>query len=281
MASFQTPNPDEMKALISQALKEDLGDGDITTESILTKPSVSCAEVLAKEFMVLCGGDLFRSVFHHLDPKTQVDHHFKDGDSIQRGSILFTLKGDSATILKGERTALNLLQHLSGISTKTRIFVDKAKPVKVLDTRKTHTGLRRFEKYAVACGGGENHRMGLFDKVLIKDNHIQAAGSISESIARVNKALGPDKFIEIEASNLKELREAVKSKPQRILLDNMSIKSIRQAVEIVNGRAEIEVSGSVRVEQLHELSQTGIDYISVGGLTHSAPWVDISLNFIN
>ncbi len=281
MASLQKPNSEEIKALVRQALKEDLGGGDITTDSILIDPCISRAEALAKESLVLCGSEIFQTVFFYLNSKIQVHPHFKDGDFVQPGSIIFSLKGDAAAILKGERTALNLLQHLSGIATKTQQFVNHAKPVKVLDTRKTHAGLRRIEKYAVACGGGENHRLGLFDAVLIKDNHIRAAGSISKAIARVRNALGPDRFIEVEVADLDELREALASKSPRILLDNMSIDSIGKAVEIVAGQAEIEVSGSLTLGQLQELSQMDIDYVSIGGLTHSAPWVDISLNFID
>ena len=272
-------SPKEIKIFISRSLDEDIGTGDITTESIQIDPLLAKADVTAKQTLTLCGQELFKEVFRQIDPQVNVRFLYNDGDLVEKDSTLLTLEGDAKSILKGERTSLNLLQHLSGISALTRKFVEAAKPATILDTRKTHPGMRRIEKYAVICGGGKNHRFGLYDAVLIKDNHIKVAGGIGEAIRRIRDSLGKSCFIEIELTNLEEIGEAIEQNPNRILLDNMTTATIRQAVEIINGRSEIEVSGSIGLERVEELSMTGIDYISVGAVTHSAPWADISLNF--
>tara|TARA_B100000686_G_C16802584_1_gene987266 strand:- start:4683 stop:5528 length:846 start_codon:yes stop_codon:yes gene_type:complete len=269
----------EIKIIVSRSLEEDIGTGDITTESIQITPLSVKADAKAKQMMTLCGEEFFKEVFRQIDPQIKIIFFYNDGDLVKKGSTLMTLEGDAKSILKGERTALNLLQHLSGIATLTKNFVEVANPVKILDTRKTHPGLRRIEKYAVICGGGINHRFGLYDAVLIKDNHIKVAGGIKQAITQIRDSLGKNCFIEIELTNLEEVRVAIEQKPNRILLDNMTITTIRQAVEIISGRSEIEVSGSIILDRVAELSMTGIDYISVGALTHSAPWADISLNF--
>ena len=180
-------------------------------------------------------------------------------------------------MLEGERSALNILQWLSGIATLTRKFVKKAAPVKVLDTRKTTPGLRIFEKYAVKCGGGTNHRFGLYDQVLIKDNHIEAAGSITNAMNHVRKNVNQDKKLEIEVKNLKEVKEAINNEADIIMLDNMSIETIKKSISLINGKSKIEISGGVTYDKLAEISKTGADYVSVGALTHSAPAVDISM----
>lgn len=264
--------------LVNLGLEEDLGAGDITTDSIVEQNQVAQAIVTAKEPLVLCGLDIFRAVFLKLDPETTFSGDLKDGDKIEKGETILELRGHSRALLKGERTALNILQQLSGIATLTRTFVQRAQPVTVLDTRKTTPGLRVFEKYAVRCGGGSNHRLGLYDAVLIKDNHIKAAGSILNAVQRVRDRGQGDKTIEVETTNLEEVREALESGAQMIMLDNMPLDMIRQAVKEIKGRAKIEVSGTITLKKLNDLSQTGIDFVSVGALTHSARAVDISMN---
>jgi len=273
---------EQIDALIQRALEEDLGSGDITTRNILDESSTWTAEVLAKEPLTLCGTEIFRRVFTKLDSTcTFPGPGHRDGESVSSGDVIMKIRGKGVALLEGERTALNLLQKLSGIATLTHKFVERARPVTVLDTRKTTAGLRVFEKYAVNCGGGENHRFGLFDAVMIKDNHIKAAGSITNAVERIREKLAQGKTIEVETTNLQEVEEALSSGVDIIMLDNMPTEMIRQAVKLVNHRAKIEVSGSISLERLDELAGTGIDFVSVGALTHSAPAVDISMNFLD
>ncbi|MFQ5672987.1 MAG: carboxylating nicotinate-nucleotide diphosphorylase [Nitrospinales bacterium] len=275
---IQPPTKEQIQWLVRLGLEEDLGPGDITSENIVTPSSRRKATVTAKEPLILCGRDIASEVFLHLDSTARFFGSFMDGERADAGATLFTVEADELTLLKGERTALNILQRLSGIATLTRQFADRAKPVTVLDTRKTTPGLRVFEKYAVACGGGKNHRFGLFDAVLIKDNHIKSAGGISQAVKRLRAKL-PSHKIEVETANLDEVAEAVKMAADVILLDNMSPDTIRQAVALVAGKAKIEVSGSVSLDNLEALAATGVDFVSVGALTHSARAVDISMNF--
>lgn len=278
----ETITNDQIDALVQRALDEDLGSGDITTRNILDEIFIWTAEVLAKESLTLCGTEIFRRVFSILDSScTFPGPCFRDGESVSSGEVIMKIRGKSIALLEGERTALNLLQKLSGIATLTRKFVERALPVTILDTRKTTAGLRIFEKYAVKCGGGENHRFGLFDAVMIKDNHIKAAGSITEAVGRIRKKLNQKKTIEVETTNLHEVEEALSAGVDIIMLDNMPTEMIHQAVKLVDHSVKIEVSGSISLERLDELAETGIDYVSVGALTHSAPAVDISLNFLN
>ncbi len=278
----ETITNDQIDALVQRALDEDLGSGDITTRNILDEIFIWTAEVLAKESLTLCGTEIFRRVFSILDSScTFPGPCFRDGESVSSGEVIMKIRGKSIALLEGERTALNILQKLSGIATLTRKFVERARPVTVLDTRKTTGGLRVFEKYAVKCGGGENHRFGLFDAVMIKDNHIKAAGSITEAVGRIRKKLNQKKTIEVETTNLHEVEEALSAGVDIIMLDNMPTEMIHQAVKLVDHSVKIEVSGSISLERLDELAGTGIDYVSVGALTHSAPAVDISLNFLN
>lgn len=262
-------------------LEEDLGSGDITTESIITDDHPLKVRAVAREPLVLCGGDIFRAVFATLDPSATFQTSFQDGDQASEGAVLFQVSANCVALLKGERTALNILQRLSGIATLTRRFVERAGSVTVLDTRKTTPGLRVFEKYAVACGGGKNHRFGLFDAALVKDNHIKAAGGISRAVALVRKNLDPSLKIEVETSNLDEVEEALKADVEVIMLDNMSLETIREAAKKAKGKAHIEVSGSVTLDRMEELAAAGIDSVSVGALTHSAKAVDISMNIVN
>ena len=262
-------------------LEEDLGSGDITTESIITDDHPLKVRAVAREPLVLCGGNIFRTVFATLDPSATFQTSFQDGDQVSEGAVLFQVSANCAALLKGERTALNILQRLSGIATLTRRFVERAGSVTILDTRKTTPGLRVFEKYAVACGGGKNHRFGLFDAVLVKDNHIKAAGGISRAVALVRKNLDPSLKIEVETSNLDEVEEALRAGVEVVMLDNMALEAIRKAAKKAHGKAHIEVSGLVTLDRMEELAAAGIDSVSVGALTHSAKAVDISMNIIN
>ncbi len=266
------------KELIANALAEDLGTGDITSEATIPAETASEAMILAKQELVLAGLDAAAEVFRFLDPAIQFTPRAKDGDTIYAGAELARLSGNTRSLLAGERVALNLLQHLSGIATLTARYVERVKGLKaqVLDTRKTLPGLRQLEKYAVRMGGGKNHRMGLYDMVLIKDNHIKAAGSITKAMERARKKSGRLK-IEIETGTLAEVREALASKADIIMLDNMTLDQMREAVALIKGQAFIEASGNVTLETVRAIAETGVDYISSGSLTHSAPAADISM----
>ncbi len=268
-----------LKKIIEQALSEDLGSGDVTTEAMIQPDSRSVAVILAKQDLVLAGLDVARAVFHHLDPDIQFTSFAKDGDRINAGTELAKLSGSTRALLAGERVALNLLQHLCGIATFTAKYVEKVKGLRVdvLDTRKTLPGLRRLEKYAVRVGGGKNHRFGLFDGVLIKDNHIRAAGSITQAIEQARKKIHHLLKIEVETCSIDEVREALSAKADIIMLDNMPADMMREAVKVIGGRALVEASGNVKLETIRSIAETGVDCISSGSLTHSAPAADISM----
>jgi nicotinate-nucleotide pyrophosphorylase (carboxylating) len=267
------------KELIATALAEDLGPGDVTSEATIPRESVSIAVMLAKQDMVLAGLDFSREVFHHLDPDIQFTSLVKDGDRIGAGTEIAKLSGNTRALLAGERVALNLLQHLSGIATITAKYVEQVKGLKVqvLDTRKTLPGLRLLEKYAVRMGGGSNHRMGLYDGVLIKDNHIKASGSITKAVESVRQSGHHALKIEVETKTLDEVREALAAKADIIMLDNMRSDLMREAVQLIGGRAFVEASGNVTLETIRSIAETGVDSISSGSLTHSAPAADISM----
>ena len=272
----------DIESLINIALEEDIHSGDITTRNIISPGQLGEAELTAKETLILSGLEIFKTLFLKLDSGTAfLSEPFKDGDTLEKGSTIIKFRCDGVKILEGERSGLNILQWLSGIATLTRKYVDKAQPVIVLDTRKTTPGLRVFEKYAVCCGGGTNHRFGLYDAVMIKDNHIKSAGSIFQAVGKVREALGNKNTIEVETQNLDEVQDALDNNVDIIMLDNMSIDCIREAVNFIDGRAKVEISGGVNLESLEEISKTGADFVSVGALTHSAPAVDISMNIIN
>ena len=271
----------DIESLIATALEEDLQSGDITTRNIISPGRLCEAELVAKEALILSGMEIFKALFLKLDSKTEfISEPFQDGDSVTKGSTVIKFKCDNVKALEGERSGLNILQWLSGIATLTRKFVDQAHPVAVLDTRKTTPGLRVFEKYAVSCGGGTNHRFGLYDAVMIKDNHIESAGSIFRAVEKVREALGNQNKIEVETKNLDEVKEALENHADIIMLDNMTIDMIRESVKLINGQAKVEISGGVTLEALDEISGTGADFVSVGALTHSAPSVDISMNIV-
>lgn len=262
---------------VKRSLEEDLGSGDVTSDGILIQDDVATAIVTAKESLVVCGLDIFRKVFLHLDEAARFSGPAtKDGTEITARGEIIQVNAKTSALLKGERTALNIIQRLSGIATLTRKFVNAAKPVTILDTRKTTPGLRIFEKYAVHCGGGTNHRFGLFDAILIKDNHIKIAGGITSAIKRIRKQTSGK--IEVETVNLDEVREALEMGVDIIMLDNMAPETVKKAVALIDGKSKIEVSGSIDLESLSRLKGLGIDTISVGALTHSARAVDISMN---
>ena len=268
--------------IIDAALEEDLGPGDITTTAIIDASLTGEARLLAKEEIVLAGIEVFSRVFTRLDPHVEVSCDYSDGDLIAKGTFFATIKGSMRAILYGERTALNFLQHLSGIATLTRTYVSKTDParVRVIDTRKTTPGLRILEKYAVRMGGGSNHRFGLFDGVLIKENHIAAAGSIANAVERV-RAFAPHTIkIQVEVEDLAELKEAIEAGADAILLDNMTPELMREAVAITQGRVPLEASGGINLDTIAEIAQTGVDLISVGRTTHAARSVDISLRVV-
>jgi nicotinate-nucleotide pyrophosphorylase (carboxylating) len=277
MTQINSLTAEQIDGLVMRALEEDLGAGDITTDGILAQDEVTTATVTAKEALVVCGLDIFRHVFLQLDANaTFPDPAAKDGLEVPAQTEIIQVKAKTSALLKGERTALNIVQRLSGIATLTRKFVDAAKPVTILDTRKTTPGLRVFEKYAVHCGGGTNHRFGLFDAVLVKDNHIKIAGGITSAINRIrNQSSGK---IEVETTDLNEVQEALEMSADIIMLDNMAPETVKKAVAMIDGKSKIEVSGSIGLERLSKFNKLGIDYISVGALTHSARAVDISMN---
>jgi len=267
---------------VRKALEEDIRKGDVTTNSIIPKNSKGKAVIVAKEDGVLAGIDVACEVFKVLDSRVKFKKFLNDGEKFEPGVKLLEINGSLRAILTGERTALNFLTHLSGVATLASQFVDKVSgtKVKILDTRKTIPGLRELEKHAVKMGGGENHRFGLYDAVLIKDNHIAAAGGIREAVEKVkesSRGSGSWSFVEIEVENLEQLREALSCDVDRIMLDNMSIEDIKKAVEITSGKAKLEVSGGVNLDTVRRIAETGVDYISVGALTHSAKAIDLSL----
>jgi len=269
----------EVKELIARALREDLGPGDATSEATIRPESASAAVMLAKQDLVLAGLDIARAVFHYLDPDIQFTAFVKDGDRVNAGTELAKLTGNTRALLAGERVALNLLQHLSGIATLTAQYVEKVKGLEteVLDTRKTLPGLRRLEKYAVRIGGGRNHRFGLYDGVLIKDNHIKASGGIAKAIQNARKNAHHLLKFEVETKNLEEVREALDSRADIIMLDNMPVAMMREAVKLIAGRVLVEASGNVTLDTVRAIAETGVDLISSGSLTHSAPAADISM----
>lgn len=265
--------------LIAMALEEDIGPGDVTTDRLVPADAVGKGAIVAKEDLIIAGLKVARRVFQCIDADIQFQSEFQDGARIHSGATVVTLSGRLAALLTGERTALNFLQRLSGIATKARSYVAllEGKKVQLLDTRKTTPGWRELEKYAVRIGGGRNHRMGLYDAVLIKDNHIAAGGGIAAAVKRIIAEVGPAMTVEVETTNLEEVREALDAGAHIIMLDNMDLDQIKAAVNLVNGRAELEVSGGITREHLIDLADTGIDYISSGALTHSARAVDLSM----
>ena len=272
---------DEIETLISRALAEDIGSGDITTSCTVSPNAEGRGRIVAREPLVLAGSTVARQIFLTVEPSLDIILPLQDGNQAMVGEALLRVTGSLAAMLTAERTALNFLQRLSGIATLTRAFVDKVAgtSARILDTRKTTPGYRLLEKAAVRAGGGYNHRFGLYDGVLIKDNHIEAAGGITVAVERA-RAASPHLPLEVEVKDLDELREALELGVDRIMLDNMSLDDTRSAVEIASGRVELEASGNVTLERVAVIAATGVDYISVGALTHSAPALDLSLEIL-
>jgi len=268
-----------LRQAISAALEEDLGHGDITTSSCLTGGETGKATARAKSALVLAGIDVFREVFLFLDPTLSFSASRRDGQFVQPGEPLAEVRGNLSAILMAERVALNFLQRMSGIATLTRRYVEAVQGTgaRILDTRKTAPGLRVFDKYAVRIGGGANHRFGLSDGVLIKDNHIVAAGGIRQAVQRVRGKAPHTCRIEVEVKNLEELAEAEAADVEIVMLDNMGIAEMKRAVERVGGRRLLEASGGISLENIRAVAETGVDLISVGALTHSPAAADISL----
>ena len=268
--------------IIELALQEDIGSGDITTESLIDLSAEGNGKIVAKESFVLAGIDVAKKVFFSLDKSLQWSPFFKDSDVVESGETVLEISGKLRALLMGERTALNFLQRLSGIATHVRDYVDfmDNPSVRLVDTRKTTPGWRQLEKYAVRVGGAYNHRMGLYDGVLIKDNHIAACGSISKAVSEIRKTVPHLVRIEVEVTDMAETKEALAAGADVIMLDNMDMTQIKTAVEIINKRAEIEISGGVTKDKLKKLAETGVDIISVGALTHSAVSVDMSMQIV-
>ncbi|HUE82213.1 MAG TPA: carboxylating nicotinate-nucleotide diphosphorylase [Pyrinomonadaceae bacterium] len=265
---------------IKRALAEDIGSGDVTTNSIVTAGALIQGQIVAKQKGTIAGLDIAREVFRVLDTGIRLTTELEEGSEVDNGRLLASVSGPARGLLTGERTALNFLGRMSGIATLTRQFVQAVAGTRarILDTRKTAPGLRLIDKLAVRRGGGENHRIGLFDMVLIKDNHIDHAGSITEAVNLVRTS-GSVLEVEVEARTLADVGEALDLNVERILLDNMSIQDLRRAVILVAGRARLEASGNVTIENVREIAETGVDYISVGALTHSARVFDVSLQW--
>ena len=268
------PNP-----TVVLALAEDVGDGDLTT-ALIPEDAQAEAAVISREHAVLCGAAWFDAVFRQLDPRIHIEWRAADGDRIEPDQLLCTLHGPARALLTGERTALNFLQALSGTATLARRYADlvAGTGATILDTRKTLPGLRLAQKYAVRCGGCQNHRIGLFDAVLIKENHIMAAGSITNAIATARR-LHPGVTVEVEVENLTELEEALAARPDIVMLDNFELATLAEAVRITAKRVKLEASGNVNFDTVRAIAETGVDYISIGGLTKDVRAVDLSMRF--
>ncbi|MBA2654616.1 MAG: carboxylating nicotinate-nucleotide diphosphorylase [Gammaproteobacteria bacterium] len=272
-------NLEHVRRAVTLAIDEDVGTGDITAQ-LLQSNKIVAAEIITREAAVMCGAPWVEEVYRQLDPGITIKWLVEDGQKIAPTQLLCTLQGPATSLLTGERIALNFLQTLSGTATTTRRFVERLQHSKtqLLDTRKTIPGLRNAQKYAVQCGGGNNHRLGLYDAYLIKENHIIACGSITQAIDTA-KVLHPGKTVEVEVENLTELEEALTAGADIVMLDNFEIASIDEAVKITKGRAKLEVSGNVTEERLPEIAATGVDFISVGSLTKHVRAVDLSMRF--
>ena len=268
-------------SIIRNALQEDIGTGDVTTLATIEPGTMARAELVAKEDFVLAGIDVARRVFQTLDATVAFEKLSGDGLNVRRGEVFAWLRGEAAVLLQGERVALNLLQRMSGIATLTARFVHEVEGTgaTIVDTRKTMPGLRVLDKYAVRMGGGRNHRTSLYDGVLIKENHVAAAGGITTAVSRARERVPHTLKIEVETRNLEEVAEAVNAGADIILLDNMDNATLRQAVALVAGRARTEASGGVNLETVRGIAETGVDLISVGALTHSVQAADISMLF--
>lgn len=275
-----TALPVDISTSIKRALEEDIGSGDATTDSIVPPGAVLRGRIVAKQAGVIAGLEVAEAVFHEIDTRVSFKALVEDGATVSNRTTIAEVSGSARALLTGERAALNFLGRMSGIATLTRQFVEAVSGTRarILDTRKTVPGLRTVDKLAVKLGGGENHRTGLFDMILIKDNHIDFAGSITKAVERAREvATGLE--IEVETRTLADVREALELRVERILLDNMTFDTMRTAVELTSGRAKLEASGNVTLDTVVEVARTGVDYISVGALTHSPKVFDVSLEW--
>ena len=272
----------QLNRLIGRALAEDVGTGDITTQSTVPYDTMITGKFIAKTSGVLCGTEIAKAVFAYVDAQVKMETFFKDGDKVDKGDVIGTVEGRAVSVLTGERLALNFMQRLSGIATCTRQAVDEVTgyAVKIIDTRKTTPGLRVMEKYAVRTGGGYNHRITLADGVLIKDNHIKAAGGITPAVKAARENAPHTLKIEVEVENLDMVNEALQAGADIIMLDNMSNELMAQAVKLIDKRALVEASGNMDEKNLKEVAATGVDLISIGALTHTIKPMDISLRFV-
>jgi nicotinate-nucleotide pyrophosphorylase (carboxylating) len=277
---------EKVRALVRLALKEDIGKGDITSKLTVPKPAQALALIMAKEDAVIAGLPVAKLVYEMVDPALAFDGLLQDGSRVEYGDILVKIQGSARSILAGERVALNFLQHLSGVATLTAKYVEQVQgtSAKILDTRKTLPGFRVLDKYAVRMGGGTNHRMGLYDMVLIKSNHVELAGGIGNAIRKIKRSNGKGTKVVAEVRNLNEATEALFASPDRLLLDNMSLDKIRDVVALVETsnrarevKTDLEVSGGINLDNVRAIAQTGVNFVSVGALTHSARAVDLSL----
>ena len=262
------------------SLEEDIGTGDITAQ-LISAHKITRATVISREKAIFCGTPWFEMVYQQVDPEVKINWNLNEGNCITRGQLLAELTGNARSILMGERTALNWLQTLSGTATLVHYYVEKLQNTKIqlLDTRKTIPGLRYAQKYAVRCGGGKNHRMGLYDAFLIKENHIMSCGSITKAVRKARNH-HPKKLIEVEVENLKELREALEVNADIIMLDNFNIDNIKEAVRINNGKVKLEVSGNINFRNIHEIVKMSIDFISVGVITKHLHAIDLSMRIL-
>lgn len=269
----------QLQPTIRQALSEDIGDGDVTTECIVPADLRLTGRLVAKEAGVIAGLAVAQQTFHLTGDQVEFQAAVKDGDAVTAGQVVATVSGSGRPLLSGERVALNFLQRMSGIATLTRRFVEAVSGTraKILDTRKTAPGLRLFDKWAVRLGGGQNHRVGLYDMALIKENHIAVAFSIADAVARVRAKDQRHRAVEVEVKNLAELQETLPLQVDRILLDNMSLDEMSEAVQLTAGRVPLEASGNITLENVATVAATGVDYISIGALTHSVRALDVSL----
>ena len=272
----------DIETLITLALNEDIQGGDITSEAIFRVDQITHGNLISKDNGIFCGEDLIHFVYEMIDTSISVEIKKPDGSRIDKGDIIARIEGPPVGILKGERTVLNFIQRMSGIATKTDHFVQLlvGTGIEILDTRKTLPGHRILDKHAVATGNGTNHRMGLYDMVMIKDNHIKAAGSIQNAVQSIRKSHGNKYIVEVEASSLDEVKDAVDSEIDIIMLDNMDKKTMKKAITLIDGKAKIEVSGNIDKEKIKEIRDLTIDFISMGALTHSVNAFDISMKFL-
>lgn len=265
---------------IKDALKEDIGFGDITTDFLYSDDDFITAQLNTRQDCVVCGLNVFKKVFKILSDKVEINEYFKDGDKIEKGQTIAVVKGPARAILTGERTALNYMQRMSGIATETRKYQDAIKPynASVTDTRKNTPGFRMFEKYAVMTGGARLHRFNLCDCVMIKDNHIKHAGSIANAVSLLKKDLSHAHKIEVECDTIEQVKEALNAGCDIIMLDNMSVENMKKCVEIINKRAIVEASGNVKINTINEIASTGVDVISTSAIVAQAPVIDLGLD---